>query len=333
MPDARISRRIKRLYTIHQSYAEVSRITKVPKTTVYRVVKNINQKTGKKLGRPGKIDRRTETRIKKFVSGKIMSGHFVNAVEVKNSLHLKLSVSTIQRKLNQLGFKYQKVVKELPLSKKNKRDRLNHVKEWILDNVNFSNVVFSDEKRFSLDGPDGFYSYVDKRGRKLQVPLRKKRQQGGGSIMIWGCVSSDGQMLIKFVEGNYKSRDYLRDIKFEIIPYLDSKFGKKKYFFQQDNCSIHKAKIVMDYLYDNVKLLSFPARSPDLNIIENIWKMIQDMVYRDRQFENKHQLKLAIVEAVRRIQDEKQEEITNLYNSMQNRMNQVILFKGSQTQY
>ena len=333
MPDQRVIRRIKRLYMIHQSYAEVARITKISKTTVYRIVKNINQKTGKKLGRPCKIDRRTETRIKKFVSGKIMNGHFVNAVEVKRSLHLTVSVSTIQRKLNELGFKYQKVVKELPLSRKNKRDRFNNVKDWMLHNVNFNEVVFTDEKRFSLDGPDGFYSYVDKRARKVQIPTRKKRQQGGGSVMIWGCVTSDGEILIKFIDGKYKAKDYLRDLQFEIIPRLDAKFGKKKYYFQQDNCSVHKAEIVMRYLEANVKVLSFPARSPDLNIIENVWKMIQDIVYRERQFENKGQLKLAIIRAIEIIKDEKQNEISNLYASMQNRMNQVILFKGNQTQY
>lgn len=45
-------------------------------------------------------------------------------------------------------------------------------------------VVFSDEKRFNLDGPDGCrYYWADKR---LPRRVFSKRQQGGGGIMVWG---------------------------------------------------------------------------------------------------------------------------------------------------
>ena len=59
----------------------------------------------------------------------------------------------------------------------------------------------------------------------------------------------------------------------------------QNFYFQDDNCSVHKAKIVKDFKTEhNVNVLEWPAKSPDLNIVEDIWKMLSDIVY-DRKYE------------------------------------------------
>lgn len=35
---------------------------------------------------------------------------------------------------------------------------------------------------------------------------------------------------------------------------------------------------------NDVKVIGWPARSPDLNIVEDIWKMLSEMVYDEPQF-------------------------------------------------
>ena len=51
------------------------------------------------------------------------------------------------------------------------------------------NVIFSDEKKFNLDGPDGCQSYWYQMRKDEQI--FSKRPFGGGSLMIWGAFSSN----------------------------------------------------------------------------------------------------------------------------------------------
>ena len=66
---------------------------------------------------------------------------------------------------------------------------------------------------------------------------------------------------------------------------------KPDFIFMQDNASIHKAELVMDYLKEeNVNPLNWPPRSPDLNPIENIWSKMLPLV-------NNHMLKRRVTTA------------------------------------
>ena len=50
-----------------------------------------------------------------------------------------------------------------------KRERIIICKQWLKDRVNWNEVVFTDEKRFNLDGPENWQSY-HRLGKKV---LRK----------------------------------------------------------------------------------------------------------------------------------------------------------------
>ncbi|KAI8120489.1 Transposable element Tc3 transposase [Lucilia cuprina] len=53
-------------------------------------------------------------------------------------------------------------------------------------------VLFSDEKKFNLDGPDGFQYYWHDLQKDKEV--RMSRNFGGGSLMIWGGFSIKGKL-------------------------------------------------------------------------------------------------------------------------------------------
>ena len=53
-------------------------------------------------------------------------------------------------------------------------------------------VVFTDEKKFSLDGPDGYKYYFH--DLRKEERFLSRRQCGGWSIMLWGSISYNGAL-------------------------------------------------------------------------------------------------------------------------------------------
>ncbi|VDP48585.1 unnamed protein product, partial [Heligmosomoides polygyrus] len=51
-------------------------------------------------------------------------------------------------------------------------------------------VVFSDEKKWNLDGPDGYRHYW--RDLRKEERVFSRRNFGGGSLMVWTAFSGHG---------------------------------------------------------------------------------------------------------------------------------------------
>ncbi|KAJ0388588.1 hypothetical protein P43SY_011719 [Pythium insidiosum] len=80
-----------------------------------------------------------------------------------------------------------------------------------------------------------------------------------------------------------------------------------------------------------VQVMDWPARSPDLNPIENLWASMARRVYGDgQQYQTVAELKEAIVKAWCEIP---LDEIRNLIASMRRRCVEVIAKKGGKTHY
>lgn len=93
--------------------------------------------------------------------------------------------------------------------------------------------------------------------------------------MIWGCFSGNKLGNHVFVPETLKTTGYIDLLSRELDDSI-TKMQLSTYYFQQDNAPCHKSKTTMAYLEaNNIPLMVWPAQSPDLIPIENVWSYIK----------------------------------------------------------
>lgn len=188
--------------------------------------------------------------------------------------------------------------KETPLKKENwlKRDKFG--KHHINQNINFKYAEFSEEKRFSYDGSEYMKSLFYNVNKTIIKPFRTKRQMGGGGEMIIEPVSSLENLEIKIIEGSCISNAYSNDLKKVLIPWSKSKVPGGNWILQLDNFRIHTIELVLEIFDDSsLCLLQWPSYSLDLNIIENVWSLMNSLIYNNKQYKSRNDLVDAILDA------------------------------------
>ena len=137
-------------------------------------------------------------------------------------------------------------------------------KEW-------QKVVFPDEKKFNLDGPDSFQKYWLK--KTFPGENYSRSHSWGGSLMTWVAFSSSGKLKLQFVSAWQKVADYVKVLNDLSLAQEGCCLCGEEWIFQQDNVAIHNASITKKYwLEQKIRLLNHPACSPDFNPIEYLWR-------------------------------------------------------------
>lgn len=222
-----------------------------------------------------------------------------------------------------------KLQKKPPLNEQRKGMRLEFSRLHISWKNEWRHVVFSDEKKLNFDGPDGFNYYFHDVRKEERFLARHHSREGG--VMVWGAVSYYGTVELEFQTSKMTAISY-KGILERNFPKFSDIFGPINWTFQQDNAPIHTARIVKNWIQEqNVELLQWPPYSPDLNLIENVWGWLVRKVYESgRQFEDRESLIAAIKLAWREIS---LDYIKRLYDSMPDRIYEVIMNKGGSTHY
>lgn len=267
---------------------------------------------------------------------RIASNSAASTSKIKEKAGIVASLSTVRRAiLSADHLKLKKLKKKPPLNAVRKEKRLEFARlhmTWDTELgrvLNWRNVVFSDEKKFNLDGPDGYNYYFHDVRKEEQFLTRHHSRQGG--VMVWGAISYYGAFDLVFVSNKMTGLSYKALLE-SAFPAMKELFGPIPWIFQQDNAPIHNARVIKTFLAaENVELLSWPPYSPDLNIIENVWGWLTRQIYEGgRQYETCEELIVAIKEAWKKISFKYLEK---LYDSLKNIIFDVILTHGGSTKY
>ena len=227
------------------------------------------------------------------------------------------------------NLQYSKMKSAPNLKQVHKDRRLQFAKKTMTWSNEWKSIIFSDEKKFNLDGPDGWAYYW--RDLRKEPKIFSKRNFGGGSVMIWGAFSYNGKAEIHFMNGRYKSSDYLRMLENHLLPSADRIAGSD-WTFMQDNAAIHVSNESKKWFQDkNIDLLEWPACSPDLNPIENLWSSLARKVYQNnRHFESILELRSTIELEWQQLE---LSLLRKLIDSMPSRIFEVINKNGGVTSY
>ncbi len=87
--------------------------------------------------------------------------------------------------------------------------------------------------------------------------------------MAWGCISAYGMGSLHILEGTMNAERYIKVLEQHMLP-------SRRCVFQQDNAKPHTAAITTAWLHSRrVRVLNWPACSPYLSPIDNIWCIIK----------------------------------------------------------
>jgi transposase len=323
------------LFNKNFSVRDISKSLSIPKSSVHRCLKQMNLKCNNRAGRKKILTTHDVT----FAVTQLSSNKADTVEKLTKTLSqtkgIKVSRQTLARELHNAGMRATVKKKKPAISAKNRKERLAFAKshkDWTVED--WKRVVFSDETKINRFGSDGKkWSW-----RRDIEPLQPRSVKatvkgGGGSLMIWGCVTSQGVGYIAEIEGIMDQNLYLEILEGELADTIEYyEIEAEKMIFMQDNDPKHTAKKVQNYLKDQeFKVMNWPAQSPDLNPIENCWSYLKSKIYAHEKPAN------GLHELWERVEIEweaiSQDYLTKLYESMPKRMQACIRAKGYWTKY
>ena len=140
-----------------ENLSEILKILRCSKTVICNYLKSPNKYgTRKPTGRPEKSSPQFKRGIVREVKKKISSTSKI----LKSLVDVPCNTRTIRRHLSNEKNKHKKRIHRPRLIMKNKEKRLEYARQYqTMSSKESRKVVFSNEKKFNFDGPDGFQKY------------------------------------------------------------------------------------------------------------------------------------------------------------------------------
>ena len=154
-----------------------------------------------------------------------------------------LSTRTVRNRLKSAGLKSRRVIRRPLLSNRHRRLRL----AWCLARRGWNLRTWrknhwSDESRFLLHVTDGrMRVWRHKNTAYSPRNIQPTVPYGGGSVMVWGCISHDCKLDLVTIQGNLTGDQYIRDVLQPVdVPHFDNHPLVTRPVHMDDNARPHR---------------------------------------------------------------------------------------------
>jgi len=212
--------------------------------TISRYKRTSSAQTNPRPGRPQSLGKRG----KRVVRRTVLKGRFKALAEITDEVNASLDTTlcedTVRKYIAETKLSSRVACEKPFLRKETVKARLQWCKEHQAWDEEWKKVVFSDESPFHLFHNDKRVRVWRGTGERYRTECLKPTMKfGGGSVMVWGCMSWSGVGPLVVVDGTLDQNRYISILSDHAAPYLKQVDEQcHGVIFQDDNAPCHAVR-------------------------------------------------------------------------------------------